>query len=631
MKKQTNISMVLFLIALPILARAIWYYRGDYTPPVLDNVSELDISPEFPEYNLSKDDPIESDGFVLVDLSHDNNVNIDDLNPLRERLNNRNVAMEIRRDGFGDSLENQLGGALAYIVIAPSFEYDSIEISAVKSFVNDGGRVLLAADPTRPALTDGFMADDLESVLFPLSAVPAINSIANSFGVNYFDDYIYNIEENEGNYRNISLVISEDSPLTADLDKVVFFASHSLQTEGEVLLSGDKNTLSPIRGGESDLVAATLTTNDQVLALGDFTFITPAFFTIEDNENFLGNIADWLVTPERSFGIHDFPLMFTRPVDLIPLAEGPLDPRLVLESSFIEKALRDKGVDLKLNSKHDLDHDTLYVGSFEDKEGIERFLSRAGVSIRISDEVVESISIVGLGEVNPEGTTLFIISASEDDVVLITLAEDTETAIEALVQLAEGRIFGCLDRDEVTICSTGVEIKDKDSSNSNEDNDQSSGSSSNSGIPRLGSVEESDDAFDSGVLSLEFFANESPNVTSEPDDVYIFTIELDESIDILWQYAWCASSLEILQENFEYIELLFFMNDELVPLSSFSVIEEDFGENGACKVHYVLVTDWPDGEQFLSTWVIFEAEIDDGFDVYEAGTHFFEYFVSVGQ
>lgn len=287
MKGLTKILLVLALIALPVVGRWSWFYSGRYTPPDIPEIDESQIALPVSKYHPFADEPLESIGRVLIDLAHANNMEVDDLTPLRDRLTARGVAIETlpplppavadqdaedeeTGEGSSGSLATQLRGATALVVMAPTSSYTAEERNAVVDFVEDGGRLLLAADPTRPVLPEEEEeALDLASVFFPTSAVPAINSLANAFGVVYFDDYLYNLVDNQGNYRNVKFThLSDEHALTQDLEMIVFFAAHSLQSDGLALVSGDANTLSPLRSGETGLIAAALAAEGRVLGPG---------------------------------------------------------------------------------------------------------------------------------------------------------------------------------------------------------------------------------------------------------------------------------------------------------------------------------------------------------------------------
>ncbi|MFQ5946452.1 MAG: hypothetical protein ACE5NC_09440, partial [Anaerolineae bacterium] len=627
------IWLALALAALPVVVRYLSFYRGGYTIPQIPEVEAFEIGVPAPEHQPRADGPTEGGGLALVDLSHRNNLQVDDLAPLFNRLAARGLSVQTF-DGFDTSLPEELRAASALLVVAPTTMYSVEERDAVLDFAQAGGRVLLAADPTRPVESPeeaGFL--DFFSILFPTSAVPAVNSLASAFGVVYFDDYLYNLVENEGNYRNVRFTrFAAGEPLVGDVEELVLFATHSVQTDAVSLIRGDRDTLSPVRIGETGLTAAALAADGRVLALGDLTSLSAPFHNVADNDQFLSNIADWLATSERRWTIREFPFVFGGPVDLIQISQDSLDPRLIAEASFLESVLQEARLSLRLGTEADLERDTLFVGTFDAAGAVEEHLAAAGVRIPEGESegeepAEEEIIIEGVGAVSLEGTTLYALDRGEDRVVLVALAEDGEVAVEALGRLASLDFFGCVHGDSFTLCSTGegregegLDAGPVEPVEPGEDSEPTDVALS----PKLGSLAESEDAFESGVPWLENLAPESYETNSQAGETYLYTIVMEESTDAMWVYGWCAVSQETLEENWQYIGLEFFLNGENVSLTRFVRFEESFGDL-ACRLHYVLLSDWPPADHFVETEVTFTQEIDDGLDVYPAGTHLYLY------
>jgi hypothetical protein len=427
---------------------------------------------------VAPDEPTQGDGRVVIDLSHNNNLLIDDLTPLQNALDARGVPVRIV-DGFDLYLEDELFGATGLVVLAPTFQFSPSERRAVEEFVADGGRLLMAADPTRAVVSeieDEFL--DLNSIFFSTSAIPAINSLANLFDILYFDDYLYNPVENEGNYRNVQFSdLDESHPVMEGLTQVVFFASHSLISDGAPLVIGDENTHSNVRTGEVDLVAAVTTSEGRVVALGDLTSLTSPYQAVADNELFVGNIADWLALDSRVWDLTDFPYLFERPVDLVQISEGDLDPRLLPLAVDLEPVLEALDLDLSLRREVDPTHDVLRLGSFADFEVVEEILVSKGVTITLAtdeedsendDEVsngeieeaaeekpLDLLEVQGLGAIGLSGTTVYVVDRTDAQVTVVALAENQEEAIQAVRRLSMGDFPGCIHLIEITVCSTG--------------------------------------------------------------------------------------------------------------------------------------------------------------------------------
>jgi len=384
MKIRTKLLIFFVLLILPIAGRWGWFYRGSYQAPDISELDESQIAPAIASYHSFEDEPVAGHGHVIIDLAHANNLKINDLAPLRDRLEARNVTINAF-EGTDIPLKSQLKRATGFVVIAPAENYTAEEIEVITNFVEDGGRLLLAADPTRPvpsADADGPFPD-LFSVLFPTSAVPAINSLANAFDVTFYNDYLYNVNDNEGNYRNVKFsTFANEHPLTQNLDTIVLFSTHSLQSDGLSLVIGDEETHSPVRSGETALTTVALTTNEQVLALGDITFLTAPYHTIADNDRFLSHIADWLAVDGRQRDdLEDFPSLFEHPVDLVQVSGEFLDPRLIVHSSSLQESFDQFDLTLSLRAEADPTHDALLVGTFDDLERVQDYLTTAGITV----------------------------------------------------------------------------------------------------------------------------------------------------------------------------------------------------------------------------------------------------------
>ncbi len=644
MRTRTKVIVAALLFVLPIAGRWVWFNRGLYTTPTITQLDDTKINVPLPVYNPAAEEVVVGGGRVVFDLAHENNLEADDLTPLRERLKARGASLRTY-DGFTTFLEYELQGAVALIVASPTLQHTDAEVAAILDFVEDGGRVLLVADPTRqiPVPEDEALAD----ILMPPSAVPAINSLANPLGVVYFDDYLYNVVENEANYRNVKLSVGEaEHPLTEGLETVVFFAAHSVQSDGQAILVGDENTHSDLRTGESTLAGAVLSAEGKVMALGDLTVLSAPYHTMADNDRFLSSIADWLISAERVWHLRDFPYLFQRPVDLVQISGEFVDPRLVAKASSLDAVLALADLTLSLSDGADPDHDVLYVGTFDDVELVQDYLDDAGVAITIVEEeearatptptaqeeeqARDTIEIEGLGAVPLQGTTLFLVDQAEDRVVVIALAEDGDAAMGALDRLALADFAGCVDNDRVTLCSAGEagEGVGLDEEPEEQRGEPTPPAELEKSQPRIGSTLESQAALAAGTPWLQELAEEEYEETSQAGETYTYTISLAESQDLLWVYGWCTTTKELLMENWEHITVDSTVNGYEVPPSKFAVTE-DSSDGLECRLYYALVTDWPEGIHTLLNEVTFDTELYDGTDTFPAGTHYYEYVVTV--
>ncbi|MGB0387264.1 MAG: hypothetical protein ACPGWR_20790 [Ardenticatenaceae bacterium] len=383
-----GIIFIVLLVA-PFLYRQLLYGSGDYTPPEIVNVDSEQIKAQLAEYSAFTEQATGHQGRVIIDLSHNNNVEMTQLAPLRDRLTVRGVRVDVFT-GEQDTLKKALRSATALLVLAPTSPYDAEERQLISKFVEDGGQLLLGADPILPVDSNQGLVDFL-AALVPNSGYPAINSLAAEFDAIYFNDYVYNLENTTGNYRHVQFTeLDRQNPLTKGLDNLVFFISHSLHSESVKLIGGDQNTLSSLRPGETNLVAGTLSNEGKVLALGDVTFLTPPYYTMGDNDQFLSRLADWLAVDQRERGIEDFPYLFSRAVDLVQINQELIDGDLISRMQKVQELFKQNDILISLRDRPNPKNDVLYVGSYQDVELVQDLLLAAGVTIDNGDAKDES-------------------------------------------------------------------------------------------------------------------------------------------------------------------------------------------------------------------------------------------------
>jgi len=96
----------------------------------------------------------------------------------------------------------------------------------------------------------------------------------------------------------------------------------------------------------------------------------------------------------------------------------------------------------------------------------------------------------------------------------------------------------------------------------------------------------------------------------------------------LWSWAWCATTASRLQENWGNIALSYAVDGDIVQSPNFRTGDSDNKvkvpghgvQTGKCKISYVAL--WPDGDHELVVEAIFNTDVDDGWNIYPAGTIF---------
>lgn len=358
--------LFLALLALPTLLRARYYYHRPYGPQSVPRPDHTKVDvPTVPLAAFADVNVQEGKGQVIIDRAHDNTLDDVDLNVLLARLTAR--GLEAVSLTPGDHLPGMLHNAAALVVIAPHESFYPWEIEAVECFVEQGGRVLLVADPSRYSFR--FEYDEYYGeYLVPTSDVSAINSLASSFGLAFADDYIYNTAEHAGNYQYVILKDFATSPLTAGLEEVIFYAAHSVATGEQALITADEHTTSSLSEQTGGLATMSLGGDGQVLTVSDFTFMTEPYNSSADNNRLIANIADFLAGAARTYNLTDFPHFFGDEVDLIPLVGEPGESAFSVETIdqgyILQSAFESAGKTLRLQAQPGADHDAIFVGLY---------------------------------------------------------------------------------------------------------------------------------------------------------------------------------------------------------------------------------------------------------------------------
>jgi hypothetical protein len=489
MRKSTWIPLLVvpILVILTFVGGRFFYYGGAnaYTPPQRE-LPEIDFEASAKSARLEAvDNPVVSQGVVVIDYAHQNALYIEELNVLLSKVVARGFSYEIvfnpevqdenkDKDGNQDqaTLADKLRYAKSLILPLPRQEFTPEEIAEIERFVEKGGRLLIIGDPTRTFV------------------VEALNSIAGSFDIVYANDYLFSLEHNDNNYRNVIYTNFKQSPITAGLDegsKIIFYASGSIQAPGHEIILGDDTTYSSISEGGRANAAAVLTTNNQVLALGDLTFFTEPYSAAENNGTLINNIADFLSGGQRDFELRDFPYFFNTKVDIV------FDNSLVFNSQFensvkLKEALEKIERNVTFTDKIGDDNDVIFVGRFDEVEVIKDYLDAAKITILGPDEKTKAeeektlleeeadknkialindeppdeeerfidgrIQIEGIGDLEQGGSTLFYLHQEKDRNVLIILSDNPDTNADAFKLLADNELGDCLASPMIAVCQT---------------------------------------------------------------------------------------------------------------------------------------------------------------------------------
>ncbi|MGQ9515524.1 MAG: S49 family peptidase [Thermoproteota archaeon] len=232
------------------------------------------------EYPLFKEDSFsqwnaqsEDEGYVLFDASHLNAYTQEEITPLLAEIMSKEHKVSFISEP--SQFEVKLKKAEAFVVISPRDSFNEYEVSHIKDFVDGGGRLLLIMDPTRTYLR-------------------YINPLAIEFGIIFANGYLYNIEENYGNYRNIYVSPRGEESITEGVERPVFFTAAQIYPKKFGILFTANNTFWSESEAPGEFAVMCLLDDGRVLAIGDQTFIREPYAEIESNAKLVSGIANFL-------------------------------------------------------------------------------------------------------------------------------------------------------------------------------------------------------------------------------------------------------------------------------------------------------------------------------------------------
>jgi hypothetical protein len=462
------------LLILPALLRGLWYYRGFYQPgePIaLPSFTEIEppqppLTPET-ESDAPAQDP--SGKVVVIDRAHGNQFQLSELDTLTQALLTRgatlqevNTGDEFESTSFGSSealfafssrsLQTRLKYASAYVVVAPQSTFSEAEIQHVARFVSRGGRLLVVLDPTR-----GGGGIDIFGFVLSGSAqdVSSVNLLLEPHDLSFSNDYLYNVLENEGNFRNVFLTPGEPAELTGDLSQVVFYAARSVATrQGSAVLVGDESTFSSRTDSGGGLAAAAASPDGRVLALGDLTFLTSPYDRVADNSQFIQHLAAFLLGGDREQDLTDLPYLFTRPVQVLTSTAFPVQSETLHALQSLQASLTSRGLPMSLTAEPSEGHDLLAMALYEPSDETDPYLASLGLTLP-ADQADGMLEVPGFGALDPQGIGLLAAIQDPERTTLVMLAEDEQSLALLAENVGQGFLSECVFQGLYGLCKVG--------------------------------------------------------------------------------------------------------------------------------------------------------------------------------
>lgn len=389
--------------------------------------------PTYEEYQVSNlvSDPPDSDGqlrgvaaddtgTILIDNAHFNRWEQDEIQPFISAITETGYNVKIHT--AEDDLGSQLSQADAFVVIDPGVSYEEDEINRIEDFVDAGGRLALFGEPTRTAITQTGLAAQLTTLQNRLG------SLSNTFGIEFGDGYLFNMANNDGNYRNVFGTPAGQNPLLSDVSRVAMYTSTAVSSaEGENLLVATDGTKN-IRGGTSGSHALAVR-NGNVVAIGDSTFLRGGSFTVVNNDQFLENIVTFLVNADPKRTLKNYP----GTIDQSPVIRYT-DADLLDAAQTVANDLRRDGRETTLSLHRQSipqDETDILITTYANLDEHQP----SGLGITVKDGRVR---VPGY-ESNTTGVIVIRKPPDGDDVDLVIVADTPERASQAATMLVTGQ------------------------------------------------------------------------------------------------------------------------------------------------------------------------------------------------
>ena len=110
---------------------------------------------------------------------------------------------------------------------------------------------------------------------------------------------------------------------------------------------------------------------------------------------------------------------------------------------------------------------------------------------------------------------------------------------------------------------------------------------------------------------------------------FTFTVTVTDEKPTYFNYGWCTTTQEILEQNFQHIQVRLYFNDEQLGDDVVHTVTFTRPDGFVCLDFGVMMSDWVNGEYQLRSVVTFDEQINDGVADFDAGDCIYEYHVTV--
>jgi len=230
---------------------------------------------------------------VVIDTTRSASATPETVTPMANALTENGATVRYSSGSSGFGLNSTLSEADAYVVVGASGSFSESDVAGMRAFTDAGGRVVLLNEPQGGTSALSGLLGSGSSFGPPNPLLP----LTNEYGFTYDNGYLYNMEDNANNYRNVYATPSGSSDLTEGVDRVVMHESVGINGGQAVLTATDGTTQSTTRRSESYTV---MTQTGNLVAVGDSSILNQEYVYHADNEVLVGNLLDFLVSGDKS-------------------------------------------------------------------------------------------------------------------------------------------------------------------------------------------------------------------------------------------------------------------------------------------------------------------------------------------
>jgi hypothetical protein len=281
------------------------------------------------------------------------------------------------------------------------------------------------------------------------------NPLLEPFGISIDNDYMYNLEKNEGNFRNVFFDKFGKAELTFGLKQVALYGTHSVKSDsGLILLRGTESTFSsvsdaydPAQGG------AAISEDGNVVAFGDFTFLTPPYDHVADNSTLIANIADFLLDGRRAPSLTNFPYIFNQAVlQVFPTSDVQMTAEMVSALSSLQTSLRAVNISMQIVDEKPADGDVLQLETFTSSDDLASISNKFNLNF---DESEDYVTVPGFGNIGRTGNGLLLFNPGKKGNTLVLLSDTLDDLTVLVGVVSSGSLTSCIVQDRSGVCSVG--------------------------------------------------------------------------------------------------------------------------------------------------------------------------------